>query len=63
MRFHPLLAESVDEARNPDLEAAKAPDGTPTKTHWRYLASSWRLLAERIISERTGGELPFHRSH
>jgi len=27
------------------------------KTDWRHIANSWRLIAERMIAERTGGEL------
>lgn len=62
MRYHPDVAEFEELAAAADREALKACDGT-AKAQWFCLSHSWRLLAERLAAERTGGEIPFYWLH
>ena len=55
-----LVLEKVREA---EQLAAQAQDGSATRAGWMRVARSWRLLAERTIAERTGGEFPRHTLH
>jgi hypothetical protein len=57
MRYQLLDVAEIEElARQSEIEAARAEAG-PVKADWLSLANSWRLLAERVIAERTGGEV------
>lgn len=57
MRPQPAIDEFETLAREADAKAAQAEDGSAVKAEWAHIASSWRLVAERMIAERTGGEL------
>ena len=50
-------AEFQRRAQEADIKAAMAGEGSAERADWRHIASSWRLLAERMIAERTGGEV------
>lgn len=40
-----------------DIKAAMTEEGRADRADWRHIANSWRLIAERMIAERTGGEV------
>ena len=62
MRYHPDVAEFEELAEEADRAALKACDGA-AKAECFCLSHSWRLLAERLVAERTGGEIPFYWLH
>ena len=55
-----LVLEKVREA---EQLAAQAQDGSATRAGWMRVARSWRLLAERMIAERTGKDVPIRILH
>ncbi|HEX3430121.1 MAG TPA: hypothetical protein VHT03_04475 [Rhizomicrobium sp.] len=55
----PDIEKFIEKAKNADAIAAAESD-PEEKTNWLRIAASWRLLAERILVERTGGELLLH---
>ena len=57
MRYDLLDVDDIEElAEQSEIEAAQA-EAISVKADWLSLANSWRLLAERVIAERTGGEV------
>ena len=58
-----FITEFEAEVAKAVREADRAPHGSATREGWLYVANSWRLLAERTIAERTGGEFPRHTLH
>ncbi|HLY06337.1 MAG TPA: hypothetical protein VKR31_11375 [Rhizomicrobium sp.] len=46
-----LILEKVREAEE---LAAQSTDGSATQQGWMRVASSWRLIAERLLADRTG---------
>ena len=55
MRAKPDVAKFQKKAREADIKAAQVEEGSLDSADWKHIANSWRLLAERVIVERTGG--------
>jgi hypothetical protein len=49
----------IEKAIEADAFAATETDAE-AKLNWLSVAASWRLLAERTLVQRTGGELLLH---
>jgi hypothetical protein len=62
MRYRLDVAKFEELARHSDREAARS-EVISIKADWLCLANSWRLLAERVIAERTGGEVTLRFLH
>jgi len=55
-----LIMKKVREA---EQLAAHSQNGSATQAAWMRLAESWRLMAERMIAERTGEDFPPRTLH
>ena len=55
------LPSSVAGLRRPapgaELKSVQKRTGSTAKARWAHIANTWRLMAERLIAARTGGEL------
>ena len=55
----PEIDRMIEKAIEADTFAVSETEPA-AKENWQRVAASWRLLAERMLVERTGGELLLH---